>query len=222
MAPTSTGPDAADLGLLAALKAHARVEVEELTSRLGLSGRRIRARMRRLEREGLIRGYHAVAAAPETDTSAVLAMLRFVDGLRPTADDIRQLCGVRRVYALCSTWDFMIEFSDGGQGVLGNAAPDIGMVELLGSRAQFELLTVQREHLCAARSHSHSERKTIVPFLALTHLLLVAAAVSLVRARTVVAPATFPRCVPPTVRDVRDTRQPAALSAGLTHHAGAI
>lgn len=151
MATTSTGPDAADLGLLAVLKAHARVEVGELTARLGLSGRRIRARMRRLEREGLIRGYHAVAATPETDTSAALAMLRFFGGRRPNADDIRQLPGVRCVYALCSTWDFMIEFSDGGQAVLGNAAPDLGVVELLGTRAQFELLTVQREHLYAAR-----------------------------------------------------------------------
>lgn len=149
MAPTSTGPDAADLGLLAALEAHARVEVGELTAQLGLSGRRIRARMRRLEREGLIRGYHAVAATPETDTSAALAMLRFVDGRRPNADEIRQLSGVRRVYALCSTWDFMIEFSDGGQAVLGKAAPGLGVVEILATRAQFELLTVQREHVCA-------------------------------------------------------------------------
>lgn len=148
MAAISTGPDSADLDLLAALKSHARVEVGELTTRLGLSHRRIRLRMRRLERSGLIRGYHAVAAVPTTPgASPVLAMLRFANGPRPSAEALREVGGVRCVYTLCSTWDFMIEFADGGHTVLGGLAPDRGVVELLGTRADFEVLTVQREHL---------------------------------------------------------------------------
>ncbi len=164
MAPTSIGPDAADLDLLAVLESHPRVEVDELTALLGLSHRRIRVRMRRLERSGLIRGYHAVSAVPETsdaDPAAAppaLAMMRFPAGRRPAAADLRELSGVRRVYTLCSTWDFMIEFTDGGQTVLGGSAASRGLVELLGAPAEFELLTVQSEHIGSACAPRESAR----------------------------------------------------------------
>lgn len=179
MAPTSTGPDAADLDLLEALKSHARVEVADLTARLGLSHRRIRLRMRRLERSGLIRGYHAVTAVPDTPVeSPALAMLRFTAGPRPSVEELRKMFGVRRVYTLCSTWDVMIEFADGGQTVLGDPAPDRGVVELLGTRAEFEVLAVRREHL--GSSGSNRQPSSVAPFLGLVHLLSVGLVVPLV------------------------------------------
>ena len=161
MAPTSTGPDTADLYLLEALSAHARVEVSELTTRLGLSDRRIRMRISRLERSGLIKGYHAVTAPAAPLSARVLAMLRFVTGPRPTADDLRDLGGVRRVYALCSAWDFMIEFTGAAQAVLGDVAAERGAVELLGQKAEFEVLAVRSEHL--GTRPAHPERQTARP-----------------------------------------------------------
>ncbi|MBA3293199.1 MAG: winged helix-turn-helix transcriptional regulator [Geodermatophilaceae bacterium] len=220
MAPPSTGPDAADLDLLAALKSHARVEVEELTARLGLSHRRIRVRMRRLERSGLIRGYHAVAAIPETAAAAApaLAMVRFAAGPRPRADDIREMRGVRRVYTLCSTWDFMIEFTDGGQTVLGDASSSRGMVELLGTRAEFEVLAVRSEHIGSPRAYGESQ--TIAPFLGLVLLMSAGMVLSPVLVRAAVDAPASPERAPLPVRDLRIVPQPAPSGGGLAYPGG--
>lgn len=219
MASPSTGPDAADLDLLAALKSHARVEVEELTARLGLSHRRIRVRMRRMERSGLIRGYHAVTAVPETPVAApALAMIRFAAGPRPSAVDIQGMRGVGRVYTLCSTWDFMIEFTDGGQTVLGDASPNRGMLDLLGARAEFEVFTVRSEHIGSPRPHQ--EPQTIAPFLGLVMLMMVAMVLSPVRARAAVDAPPVPSRAPLPVHDLRNVPQPAPSGGGLAYPAG--
>ena len=52
--------DRIDRAILAALAADGRISVTDLASRVGLSKTPVQARMRRLERAGVIRGYRAV------------------------------------------------------------------------------------------------------------------------------------------------------------------
>jgi Lrp/AsnC family leucine-responsive transcriptional regulator len=51
--------DAVNRGLLALLAADARTSTSELARRVGMSAPAVRERVARLEREGVIRGYHA-------------------------------------------------------------------------------------------------------------------------------------------------------------------
>jgi len=160
MASTSTPsarPDHADLGLLAAMTDHARVEVADLSRRFGLPPDRVRDRIRRLERAGLIRGYHAVIStdlpAPLTG-GRTLVMLRFGGGPCPSPVALGALAGVWRVYTLCSGWDFMVELEGDACVMLGPDAADRcrGVAEVLGTQADFEVMPVQRQYRSPAPS----------------------------------------------------------------------
>lgn len=59
--------DDLDRQLVALLRDQARLPVAELGRRIGLSRTATLARMRRLEHDGVIRGYHADVAAPKAE-----------------------------------------------------------------------------------------------------------------------------------------------------------
>lgn len=148
-------PDHADLRLLAALTEHARIEVADLSRRVGLPARYVRDRLRRLERAGMIRGYHAAVStdlpAPFTGEHTLI-MLRFPAGARPTTDALCRLPGVSSVHALCSSWDYMVELDGSADQLLGAYSGRRGVAELLGAQADFEVLPVLRRHRSPAQS----------------------------------------------------------------------
>lgn len=151
MAVTSGEPaDPADLGLVQVLAEHARAEVADLSVWLGVPPRRIRERIRTLQRSGVIRGLHAITAEPSDPGVQALVMLRFQGGHRLGAAELCALAGVHRVYALCATWDFMVEYRPGGVAGLLVQEGDRGMVRILGVAAEFEVLHVRR-HRAQAR-----------------------------------------------------------------------
>ncbi|MBC8092982.1 MAG: Lrp/AsnC family transcriptional regulator [Pseudonocardia sp.] len=122
------------------LRAQARTEVHELASRVGLPCERVRARLRRLERSGFIRGYHARTSAlvPTPPEVTVLAFVRFTGPDRPTALAIGGIAGVVRVHSLCSGWDYMVE---AGESLFAATVAE-GSVELLGCSAVIQVLAV--------------------------------------------------------------------------------
>lgn len=63
--PTDRQPDELDRRLLALLAADARATMAELGRAVGLSRTAVLARVRRLERDGVLRGYHAEVALPD-------------------------------------------------------------------------------------------------------------------------------------------------------------
>lgn len=145
-------PDTADLGLVAALTEHARTEVADLAAQLGMRDRQVRERLRSLERSGVIRGYHAVVSERSGAAKPALVMLRFTAGHRPSAEELCGLPGVRRVHALCTDWDFMVELDDCALLPLSQSTAGRGHARLLGGDADFEVFRVSEDITCASRA----------------------------------------------------------------------
>lgn len=103
--------DATDHRLIAALRHNARASLSSLAAELGLSRTAIRARMERLQRDGVILGYSVVLKA-DIERSAVrgITFLR-IEG-RGMDRVQRTLHGMPEVQALHTTngaWDLVIE-----------------------------------------------------------------------------------------------------------------
>ncbi|HEY7659419.1 MAG TPA: Lrp/AsnC family transcriptional regulator [Actinomycetota bacterium] len=81
----STGPDERDLEIIAALQEDARATYTDIGRRVGLSPSSVHERIRRLERNGTIRGYRAVVE-PEAVGLFVTALIA-ASPLDPTQPD---------------------------------------------------------------------------------------------------------------------------------------
>ncbi|AYC31924.1 Lrp/AsnC family transcriptional regulator [Pseudomonas cavernae] len=93
--------DKFDRQILALLRADARTPVSQLAREVNLSRSAVSERVRRLEAEGVIKGYHALIAEPEN--GAVKAFLelfyqdnrcqQYVERMRAFAE-VRRCCGI--------------------------------------------------------------------------------------------------------------------------------
>jgi Lrp/AsnC family leucine-responsive transcriptional regulator len=81
--------DATNVRLLAELQADARLSLAELGRRVGLSSPSVAERLGRLERDGVIRGYHA-DVDPRALGYALSAVIRVRPARRQIADVARQ------------------------------------------------------------------------------------------------------------------------------------
>ena len=89
---TETGPiDATDHALLAELQADARLSLAELGRRVGLSSPAVAERLRRLERDGVVRGYHA-----DVDPRALGYTLAGVLRIRPAPRQLPKVADLAR------------------------------------------------------------------------------------------------------------------------------
>jgi len=89
---TETGPlDATDHALLAELQADARLSLAELGRRVGLSSPAVAERLRRLERDGVVRGYHA-----DVDPRALGYTLAAVLRIRPAPRQLPKVADLAR------------------------------------------------------------------------------------------------------------------------------
>ena len=87
--PLNTRPDTVDRRLLEELQADARLSIAELGRRVGLSSPAVADRMRRLEQEGAISGYHA-EVDPRRLGYALSAVLR----IRPAPRELKKVGAV--------------------------------------------------------------------------------------------------------------------------------
>jgi len=100
-----------DQGLLALLRADARMSVVELAKRLKVSRATIQNRMRKLEVEGIILGY-TVAIGPDADKPAVRALMSISANSVTEAEVIASFRGNPHVSAVHHTtgrWDLIAE-----------------------------------------------------------------------------------------------------------------
>ncbi len=103
--------DTTDQGLLALLRADARVSVVELAKRLKVSRATVQNRMRRLEQQGVILGY-TVAIASDVERPAVRALMSIGADSASEAGVIAKLRGNPHVVAVHHTtgrWDLIAE-----------------------------------------------------------------------------------------------------------------
>lgn len=103
--------DARDQGLLAMLRADARISVVDLAKRLGVSRATVQNRMRRLEDEGVILGY-TIAMGSAVEAPAVRALMSIRAESTSEANVIASLRGNPQVTAVHHTtgrWDLIAE-----------------------------------------------------------------------------------------------------------------
>ncbi len=104
-------PDATDRRLIALLRKNARTPVVELARHLGVSRATVQNRMRRLEQEGVIRGYTIeLKAAAEEQPIRALTLIAVEGKKGPQV--CRALRGYPDVVAIHNTngrWDLVVE-----------------------------------------------------------------------------------------------------------------
>lgn len=103
--------DDKDQGLLSLLRRDARMSVVELAKRLNVSRATVQHRMRRLEEQGVIRGY-TVDIGDRTDAPAVRALMSIRASSSDEATVISSLRGNPNVAAVHHTtgrWDLIAE-----------------------------------------------------------------------------------------------------------------
>lgn len=101
--------DAIDQQLLLALHENARLPVAELARRVGRSRTTVQSRIARLERTGVIAGYalRRGGTERETEVSAHLMLMVSPKALRTVESAMRQLPGVRALYAVSGRYDLI-------------------------------------------------------------------------------------------------------------------
>lgn len=103
--------DETDQRLLSLLRSNARTPVVELARQLGVSRATVQNRVRRLERDGVIRGY-TVKVSADLDRPQVRALMSISSENADEANVIRRLRGNPHVAAVHHTtgrWDLIAE-----------------------------------------------------------------------------------------------------------------
>ncbi|HLU54649.1 MAG TPA: Lrp/AsnC family transcriptional regulator [Pseudonocardia sp.] len=110
MSPTDRQLDDLDRRVLAHLAADGRASMAELGRAVGLSRTAVLARVRRLERAGVIRGYRAEVAWPESP-AAHRARVGVVVRTADVAGYVRRLSampGVEQIESVTGEYDLMV------------------------------------------------------------------------------------------------------------------
>lgn len=106
--------DGKDQLLLAYLKRNARATSVELAEKLGLSRTSVQARITRLERSGIIRGYTVVLGEEGSDDGLRCWLLIHLDkgaASGDVLDRIRTVSGVNSAYLLTGDFDVLADVS---------------------------------------------------------------------------------------------------------------
>ena len=106
-----TPVDAVDRRLIALLRGNARMPVVELARRLGVSRATVQNRMRRLEREGVIRGYTVELKSGAGDQPIRALALIAVEGKKGPAvcRALRGYPDIRAIHNTNGRWDLVVE-----------------------------------------------------------------------------------------------------------------
>lgn len=102
--------DQLDRDLIAILRSDGRAPVASLAASLGVSRATVKARLDRLQAEGVIQGFTVLLNAPEADAIRAV-MLVEVEG-KATEGVVRRLRGfpeIRALYATNGRWDLVAE-----------------------------------------------------------------------------------------------------------------
>ncbi len=108
--PTDRQPDELDRRLLVLLAADARATMAELGRAVGLSRTAVLARVQRLERDGVLRGYHADVAlpgAPAAHRARVGIVIRTAD-VAGYARRLVALTGLAEIETVTGEYDLIV------------------------------------------------------------------------------------------------------------------
>jgi Lrp/AsnC family leucine-responsive transcriptional regulator len=108
--------DAAERELLRALQQNSQRSLRELSRELGLPISTVHEKIKRLEREGLIRGYRAILDEKKLGfgvTGFVLVSVNYMNAPKTTQAEIAEkaakLPNVQEVHIIAGEWDFLVK-----------------------------------------------------------------------------------------------------------------
>jgi DNA-binding Lrp family transcriptional regulator len=109
--------DAGDIKVLRIIQENCRLTAREISDRTGLPVTTVFAKIKRIERLGLVRGYHAVLDAKELGagtTAFVLASFAYkseerIVSQRRVAKEIANFPEVQEVHIISGEWDILIK-----------------------------------------------------------------------------------------------------------------
>ena len=108
--------DAGDLKILRFIQENCRLSAREISDRTGLPVTTVFAKIKRIERLGLVKGYHAVLSAKDLGagtTAFVLASFEYKTretvSQRKVAKEIASFPEVQEVHIVSGEWDILIK-----------------------------------------------------------------------------------------------------------------
>jgi Lrp/AsnC family transcriptional regulator, leucine-responsive regulatory protein len=107
-------PDRIDRAILANLAADGRLSMADLSSRVGLSKTPVLARVRRMEREGLIRGYAAIIDRERIGEGHVaFVQVKLADTRSPALDAFNKAVlavpEIEQCHMIASSFDYLLK-----------------------------------------------------------------------------------------------------------------
>jgi DNA-binding Lrp family transcriptional regulator len=123
--------DDKDQGLIALLRANARISVAELAKQLKVSRATVQNRMRRLEKEQVILGY-TVALGPVVKEPTVRALMDMnVENIKGTqlVAKLRGNPHVSAVHHTMGRWDLIVEIQTESLGSLNKIVGELRLIE---------------------------------------------------------------------------------------------
>ncbi|MFC5993182.1 Lrp/AsnC family transcriptional regulator [Pseudonocardia hispaniensis] len=120
MGPTDRQLDDLDRRLLALLAADGRTPMAELGRVVGLSRTAVLARVQRLERDGVIRGYHAEVVLPGDATAhrARVGIVIHTPDVAGYVRRLRDLPGLSEIETVTGEYDLMVQVTAATAGEL--------------------------------------------------------------------------------------------------------
>jgi len=126
--------DEKDLAILAVIQEDSKLTAKQIAKKVGAPLTTIFAKMKRMEEQGIIKGYHAVVAAEKLNagTSAfILASVSYrsmADGApvsqRTVAEEIAKFAEVQEVHIITGDWDLLVKLRAQSVDAIGKFVVD--------------------------------------------------------------------------------------------------
>jgi DNA-binding Lrp family transcriptional regulator len=109
--------DAGDLKILKIIQANCRLTAREISDQTGLPVTTVFAKIKRIERAGLVKGYHAILKAEElgaNTTAFIFASFAYKSeerliSQRKVATEIANFAEVQEVHIVSGEWDILVK-----------------------------------------------------------------------------------------------------------------
>ncbi len=131
MAPKVPGQGQQDERLIALLRRNGRISVSEIARRLNMSRTAAQARLRKLERNGVIEGYSVILSSDYLNARVrALVMIRFPPRKRAGIERaLGDLVQVTALHSISGTYDLAAVVSAASMGELDRTIDTIGCIE---------------------------------------------------------------------------------------------
>ena len=126
--------DEKDLGILALIQENSQLTTKQIAKKIGAPLTTVFAKTKRMEEQGIIRGYHALVAADKlgSGTSAfILASVSYRSksndapvSQRTVAEEIAKFAEVQEVHIITGDWDLLVKLRGQSVDAIGKFVVD--------------------------------------------------------------------------------------------------